>query len=996
MKNPIYRILTRLTTGITCYALIACIALSFLPTTSPAQETYQLEEMFMDAESWFYFQDYQNSLPLYLRVHEAYPENDNINYKIGFCYLNLEGQESKAIPYLKKATENTTYNFTRESFYEEKAPVDAFFYLGNAYLINNQLSKAIEAYEQFRAKIKNRKSLFRNEDRYDFEFLDKQIESCRTARRMMNEPVSYTAENLGIPINTPQSEFNPVISGDGKTLVFTADKKFYTGVFMSRKKNGNWGPPINLLPQLGIDGDCETTSLSYDGTELYLYREDELDGNLYVSYFRNGKWSQIQKLGENINSKYWESHAHITQDGQKLYFTSNREGGFGDLDIYVSERMENGSWGEAKNLGAPVNTKWREDTPFLTEDGNRLFFSSEGHTNMGGFDLFVSHKLPEGWSSPENMGYPLNTTNDDRFLVPYYNGDYAYYAKFNRNTSGRKDIFRYTLDNLQARDFIKVEGILTYESPDNKEKKDFHINIINTKTQDTLAKLKPDDQSPDIAFKTPTGKNHLIYETPMLKGNKQFIISKDYEIKEQYLQPKKFASTEPEEKTEKPGPEINLDKEVFHAQTSGENLKIKLQLKGGNKLIVNTFKQGELINTEEFDIDKDQFIYEYDPALKESKLTFSLINEDDQIFSKDVRIMMDSPEEGEADKDQKAKLEIESQEYSLSPDSKKIRIRLSVEEGSKLFVETYVNNQLINKEEFEIDQDKFTYEFEPQKEKSELKFKVIDKDNNVQNRDIVISHTPISNNLKALLGSVNQFRREPLRDALSTLDPTTLTSRELLEALFRDTVDQQIEPASLETMLYTQMLLSPDSPAEMLAKLQQLAQGPLKEFLQQLQPNDFESTEELIALLLQGSNEGLFSKNELLQLISSYLADTYKPGELHESLTLISNITLDSILGKLDKETIAAISTSEDLLHYFQQEKAGDHSLIIAFLKGLNLAGDISLIKAPEIPGKIIKEKPAKTSQTIFVTGLALLVGAILIIFLIILLKRRRANNSKS
>ena len=973
-----------------CRKLLKCIFIIGIficlsPKSSIGQEPYKLQEMFMDAEAWFYFQDYKNSLPLYKKVHEAYPQNDNINYKIGFCYLNIDGQKHKAIPYLKKAAENITFNYTRESFYERKAPVDVLFYLGNAYIIDNQIDKARETYKIFENKVKNRKSIFFDKSSYDFEYLQKQIEACDIAKEMMNNPVNYTAENLGLPVNTPQSEFNPVVSGDGKTMVFTAEKKFYTGVFMSKKEGGKWSHPVNLLPQLGIDGDCETTSISHDGTELYLYREDELVGNLYVSYFKNGEWSNIKKLGKNISTKYWESHASISPDGQKLYFTSNREGGFGELDIYVSQRKDDGSWGKAENLGATVNTQWREDTPFITSDGKKLFFSSEGHRNMGGFDLFVSHKTSDGWTNPKNIGYPINSTNDDKFLSPISGGEYAYHSKFNRNAAGKRDIFKYNLNETNFKDYIEVEGVLTYKSPEDKTRKDFHINVINKKSLDTIAKLRPDElKSKDITFKTPTGKNHLIYESPILKNNNQYIVSQDYEIRERYLEPKKTADLEKEE------PQINLEKEVFNVQSGEESLKIKLQLKGGNKLIVNTFSEGQLINTEEFSIDQEDFVYEYEPEKENSKLTFSLLHDNEEIFSKDVNVTLDSLKDMATDKESEAKLEIDGKDVALSPENKRVKIRLSVEKGSKLFVETYVDGEMINKEEFNINKDQFTYEYEPKAEKSKINFKIVDESQNVKNKEIVISHKPITDELKNLMGNMNQFNTGFLRGHLETYDTSKLASEEFMQSLFNDTSKTEVDVKDIETLIYTTILLSDLTPEALLQKLQNLADGELGKWINSINSDGISSKEELITLMLQNTQQNNYTRTDVNRLLGDLLTNENRTKTLHRAFREIAQLSFQEISARLGEKAID-ITSPEELISFFDQRETYESKQIIAFLKGISLVN----IKSSE-KMTITKHEPEKKPSSIILYLLSTLVVGLLVIFIVILIRRRRSTSSKN
>ena len=265
---------------------------------------------------------------------------------------------------------------------------------------------------------------------------------------MQYEPVNFVARNLGSPINTRFNEFNAVVSGDGLTLFFTASLKFYDAIFYSKNENGKWSYPINVMGQLGIDDKSATTGLSYDGTELYIYRDDDFDGNIYVSYLKNGIWSKAKKLGDNINTKYWESHASISSDNKKLYFVSNRAGGYGDLDIYESDRITDSTWGEPRNMGEIMNSRWNENTPFLTPDGKRLFFSSEGHKGMGGYDIYYSTLNNEEWSKPVNIGFPINTTDDDIFFAPNENGSFAYCSQFLRNGYGGQDIYRFQLLDL--------------------------------------------------------------------------------------------------------------------------------------------------------------------------------------------------------------------------------------------------------------------------------------------------------------------------------------------------------------------------------------------------------------------------------------------------------------------------------------------------------------------------------------------------------------------
>jgi hypothetical protein len=232
---------------------------------------------------------------------------------------------------------------------------------------------------------------------------------------------------------------NPVVSFDGNTIVYTERRGKVNAIFCSRKESGTWKPPIEITVSLNAGEDCSSSSLNSDGTKLFLYKTDNFDGAIYSSDYINGSWTPIKKLNKNINTKFYESHAAISSDSKKLYFTSNREGGLGNLDIYVSEKDATGDWGSAVNLGSSINTPFNEDTPFITRNDSVLYLCSEGHNSMGGFDIFESEKISNGWKTPVNMGYPLNTTDDDKFFEPANNGQNAYYSM----TTGykKKDIF---------------------------------------------------------------------------------------------------------------------------------------------------------------------------------------------------------------------------------------------------------------------------------------------------------------------------------------------------------------------------------------------------------------------------------------------------------------------------------------------------------------------------------------------------------------------------
>ncbi len=414
--------------------LILILLSGFIIRAQRSDET--LKEYFLDAEFFFIQEEYMDALNDYMELYNnGFKNNANINYRIGICYLNIPGQKNKSIPFFLEAIKNIKNNNKDSEYKETKAPIDAYLYLGNAYRVNNMLDKAIEAYTKY-------KELLNTNDNEGISYANNEIEACKVAEEFMSNPLQVRKTNLGKPINNASSNYRAVLSGDGNTILYMNKLPFYDAVYYSRYENGAWTKPINITPQLQSEGNQYVTSLSYDGTVLYLSKEDNFNSDIYISYMKNGRWSESKPLSKKINSKFWESHVSISKDGKTLYLASNRKDAIGGMDIYKSTLDENGEWGTPKNLGSVINTKLNEDTPFITEDEKTLFFSSQGHHGIGGYDLYKSVLNENGeWGTPENLGYPLSTTDDDLFYYPWNNGKLAYMALIEPDGFGKEDIY---------------------------------------------------------------------------------------------------------------------------------------------------------------------------------------------------------------------------------------------------------------------------------------------------------------------------------------------------------------------------------------------------------------------------------------------------------------------------------------------------------------------------------------------------------------------------
>lgn len=386
------------------------------------------------------------------------PDNANLNWKTGEAYMKSYNEKDKALPYLLAASEKrvkgyggiNTVGYDPFDPKERNAPPQVDYWLGKAYHLDGQFDKADEYYSKFIAE---------SGDRNDFKLLAQRgLEQTANARKLIADPKNYQISNLGPVVNGSYPDFSPVISVDGNALFFTSRRIRpdssnvdlidavaglpFENVYMSLKdRNGKWQAPelLNINPAIG---HLATVNVSADGQTLILYKDDQGDGNLYESKLVGEIWSDPMKMGGDINSKSWETHGALSADGNTFYFVSNRPGGVGGRDIYRVTKLPNGEWSKAQNLGPKINTPYEEDGVFIHPDGRTMYFASTGHNSMGGFDIFSTVQQPDGtWSNPVNIGYPLNTVDDDVFFVTTADGRRGYFSSDKMGGYGEKDIY---------------------------------------------------------------------------------------------------------------------------------------------------------------------------------------------------------------------------------------------------------------------------------------------------------------------------------------------------------------------------------------------------------------------------------------------------------------------------------------------------------------------------------------------------------------------------
>jgi Tol biopolymer transport system component len=416
-----------------------CLVVTFIFSISViAQENKSLQDTFLEAEFFLLNEDYSDALNFYLELYEKLPDNSNLAYCIGVCYLNIPGKKNLAISYLETASKNISAKHKEGTISQTAAPYDVLYDLAKAYRINYMFDKAKETYLKYSGTLLV-------DDRENQDYIKHEIAVCDMAKNLIAKPVAYSEENIGELFNDEKANFNPIISADGKSFAYMVTLKFYDAVMFSRLVNGKWIAPVNITPELESDGDFYISCLSADGKQLFLSKDDNYNSDIFSSLFNGKAWSKTVKLNKNINTRYWESHGYVSDDGNQLIFASDRPGGLGGLDLYVSRKVK-GDWGPAVNLGPEINTQFNEDRPFLINNGKTLFFSSQGHENLGGYDLFRSDLQSNNlWSRPKNLGYPINTPDDNIFFMPIGDGKSGYYSIFKESGGfGKEDIYKIT------------------------------------------------------------------------------------------------------------------------------------------------------------------------------------------------------------------------------------------------------------------------------------------------------------------------------------------------------------------------------------------------------------------------------------------------------------------------------------------------------------------------------------------------------------------------
>jgi len=438
--------------------LQASAALALTAAVATSAQAQSTRKDLQTGNKLFNQENYRASIPYYERVIAKDPNNAQALFRAGVAYLSFD--KEKASDYIYKAQK-----------LKPKVSRDVEYWLGRVDHLNYNFDEAITHYQAYNATLKKRNDTRREE-------VAQLIQHSRNAKILFNSPKDIFVKNLGPTVNTQYAEHSPVISSDDKTLIFTtranpadipglqertgnkkniaADGEYFEGIVETHRIDAdNWEKPRSLSTVLNSRGHDASDQLFDNDTKMLMYRDDE-NGDVFVASKQSGgDWGAPTKLNSNINSKAYEGDAYITPDGLTLYFSTARYSEDGNLDLYYSTRTSGGDWGPAKSLGSTINTKYDEDSPYISRDGRTLYFSSRGHNTMGDYDIFASKydSIGRKWGRPENMGYPINTPDADSYYRLAPDGTYAYLSSYRIGGYGEKDI--YTISYIKN---INIKG----------------------------------------------------------------------------------------------------------------------------------------------------------------------------------------------------------------------------------------------------------------------------------------------------------------------------------------------------------------------------------------------------------------------------------------------------------------------------------------------------------------------------------------------------------
>ena len=451
----------------------------------------------------------------------------------------------KGVQALKDRNIEKAFSEFEEAIERDKLFSESYFQLGRLYEQNRQFGNAILNYEkavnaqektsvtEIAAQQVGQLYLKKGEYQKALVFLEKgigavttsnqkryktRIDNCKFALEAVNKPLIINPLELPKSVNKFQSQYFPVMTADRETLIFTGNQDLDENLYVASIKDKIWTEPISISDKINTKENEGTATISADGRTLVFTSCGGKKGfgscDLFISYKQGDNWTSPQNLGQSVNSPEWESQPSLSADGRTLYFVSDRKGSLGKRDIWVSKLDSTNMWAKATNLGNPINTIEDDLSPFIHANGKTLFFASEGHVGMGGLDLYFTENRQSKWLKPENLGYPLNTFEDQVALFITADGKKAYYSlerdqedKYRRAKIVEIEVPESLQAKFKATSFLK--GVV-YDAT-TKQKLQADIELISLKNNELLGKISSDFQTGTYISVLASGGDYAVF-----------------------------------------------------------------------------------------------------------------------------------------------------------------------------------------------------------------------------------------------------------------------------------------------------------------------------------------------------------------------------------------------------------------------------------------------------------------------------------------------------
>ncbi|MBO9700149.1 MAG: OmpA family protein [Sporocytophaga sp.] len=451
----------------------------------------QDEKLIKKADKFFEEKNFFQALGIYEQALEQKKTDPYVNFRIAQCYL-FTSPKTKALKFAADAVANS-----------EAPTSEMYFLLAQSYQLNHNFDKAIENYKKSDPGNKNKRAI------------SKLITECEYGKGYLKNPVDFKISNAGPIVNTQFQEYLPYITPDLSELYFTSrrtgstgGKKEYDGlyfedIYVSQNKGGAWDTPQNMGTPINSDLHDACIGIAPSGETMFIYKSSN-GGDIYMSEKKGNQWTKPEPL--SINTPFFETSACLSPDERTLYFV-RAENFQANRDIYYCSRTLGGKWSVPKKLEG-INTPFDEDAPFIHPDGKTLYFSSKGHSTMGGFDIFKSEKTASGgWSAPVNLGYPLNTAGEDVYFVLSANGKIGYYSSDKEGGQGRQDLYSVRMPVSEEPELALLKGTVKDETG---KPLDADITITDNSSREVVAKFSSNSANGKYMVALPSGKNYGI------------------------------------------------------------------------------------------------------------------------------------------------------------------------------------------------------------------------------------------------------------------------------------------------------------------------------------------------------------------------------------------------------------------------------------------------------------------------------------------------------